>query len=143
MSSDIFPAMKLWSQEYLCSKITHDISVNITPNGLGDAVIGSSIFVKPKEEKMPLREFFNIMDPAFDSDFSGIPYISHQNDSLREQFSEILKDVPSSIRVAEDVFGNAPDAINLWIGDQRSITTVHKGMLLNSDDFLNILAFSR
>ena len=56
---------------------------------------------------------------------SQIAYLSYQNDSFREQFAPLQQDVPPSIDFAAAAFGNEPDAVNLWIGDERAVTTTH------------------
>ena len=79
--------------------VKSNISVNVTPNGWGDAVVNDKVFVKPEERRMSMTNFFEMIENKDYSD--GIPYISHQNDSLRKQFPELLKDIPSSISLSE------------------------------------------
>ena len=38
-----------------------------------------------------------------------VPYLSHQNDSLRVQFAAVAGDVPASVPFAEAAFGEAPE----------------------------------
>jgi len=169
-------ATRKWTREYLEAAVGDKlVSVAVTPNGLGDAVISVDstklrfpadiasatnahehftesvkCFVQPDERTMTLGAFFKLLqgtDEApemsnpcdtkdFDSQESGAPklqgsnsnqiaYLSFQNDSLREQFGALLDDVPDCIGFAKDAFGNAPDAVNLWIGDDRAVTTMH------------------
>ncbi|CAN0425759.1 unnamed protein product, partial [Hapterophycus canaliculatus] len=49
-----------------------------------------------------------------------------QNDSLRQEFPGLAADVEPSLALARETFGNEPDAVNLWIGDDRSVSAVHK-----------------
>jgi uncharacterized protein YjaZ len=49
-----------------------------------------------------------------------------QNSNLTEEFPVLLQDVDAQLEFAAEAFGAAPDAVNLWIGDQRSETTFHK-----------------
>lgn len=37
-----------------------------------------------------------------------------------------VPDVHPCLPLAEQAFGNRPDAINLWIGDERSVSSMHK-----------------
>lgn len=37
-----------------------------------------------------------------------------------------MKDVEPFLALARETFGNEPDAVNLWIGDDRSLSAVHK-----------------
>ncbi|RHY35499.1 hypothetical protein DYB32_000014, partial [Aphanomyces invadans] len=48
------------------------------------------------------------------------------NDSLRDQFPDLLEDVDPMLDFAAEAFGNSPEAVNLWIGDARAISTMHK-----------------
>lgn len=49
-----------------------------------------------------------------------------QNDSLRLEFPGLMADVEPFLHLAREAFGNEPDAVNLWIGDERSMSSVHK-----------------
>lgn len=37
-----------------------------------------------------------------------------------------MEDVDPFLALAREAFGNEPDAVNLWIGDDRSLSAVHK-----------------
>ena len=52
--------------------------------------------------------------------------LSHQNDSLRCQLPELAAAIPPCLPMAAEAFGNGPDAVNLWIGNDRSVTSMHK-----------------
>ncbi|CAN0439430.1 unnamed protein product, partial [Ectocarpus sp. 13 AM-2016] len=51
---------------------------------------------------------------------------AEQNDSLRQEFPGLMEDVEPFLGLAREAFGNEPDAVNLWIGDERSLSAVHK-----------------
>lgn len=56
-------------------------------------------------------------------------YYSRQNDCLRTEWRPLFESgvVPNTIRFAEQAFGvGPPDAINLWIGDERALSSTHK-----------------
>jgi jumonji domain-containing protein 7 len=56
-------------------------------------------------------------------------YYSRQNDCLRTELKAIFDSnlVPSTFSWAEDAFGTGPpDAINMWIGDERAVSSMHK-----------------
>lgn len=38
----------------------------------------------------------------------------------------LYQDVPAYVDLAKDAFGNEPDAVNIWIGDERAVSTMHK-----------------
>lgn len=49
-----------------------------------------------------------------------------ENDNLRGEYSELYKYVAKDIPWARIALGQEPDAINLWIGNSKSITALHK-----------------
>lgn len=52
---------------------------------------------------------------------------SLENDNLRGEYEPLYKDVDKDIPWAKIAFGGQePDAINLWIGNSRSVTALHK-----------------
>jgi len=111
--------------DYLKSKLkSTKVSVNITPNGLGDAILDDDKFVMPMEERMTFEDFMNEL--RSDDATRRIVYLSHQNDSFRTQFQALKDDIPESVCFATEAFGCEPDAVNLWIGDERSVTSLHK-----------------
>ncbi|ETW04235.1 hypothetical protein, variant [Aphanomyces invadans] len=125
---DHWPALTKWTDEYLTDTLGDaQVTVDVTPSGYGDAVTSvdthTKVFAMPEERSMSFRTFFEILrDPTFD----GVPYLSHQNDSLRDQFPDLLEDVDPMLDFAAEAFGNSPEAVNLWIGDARAISTMHK-----------------
>ena len=54
--------------------------------------------------------------------------ISSQNDCLRTELRPLFESgiFPESIYFAEETFGTSPDAVNLWIGDERAVSSMHK-----------------
>ena len=105
------------------------LTVDTTPHGLGDAVLrartpdGESeeeLFVKPMEQQLTLCEFLSYLraakpgppgpyrecDEGGDAQAlhgAGIPYLSHQNDNLRQQLGELTPDVPRAVDFVKEV----------------------------------------
>jgi hypothetical protein len=74
-----------WKEpEYLIQKAGQaQVTVDITPFGLGDAVLEldetdqkKELFIMPEERNMTLEEFFQIFQDRHG--FDGVPYLSHQ-----------------------------------------------------------------
>ncbi|CAM9247938.1 unnamed protein product [Choristocarpus tenellus] len=104
-----------------------EVTVNITPDGRGDCVVeqdGALVFVKPEERRMTFDTFVDLISNT--SGHCGVPYLSHQNDCLRADFPVLARDVEPCLGFAKEAFGNEPDAVNLWIGDDRAVSSVHK-----------------
>ncbi|KAG6919429.1 hypothetical protein DXG01_006312 [Tephrocybe rancida] len=53
------------------------------------------------------------------------------------EFEPLRSDVPSDIPFCTEALGRSPDAVNLWIGDGRSVTSIH------SDPYENIYTVLR
>ncbi|KAK9830998.1 hypothetical protein WJX81_007108 [Elliptochloris bilobata] len=121
-----WPALQSWSAEYLLDRVGDvEITVAATPNGRADAVTehdGGRVFALPYEQRMTVRTF---LEGLRDSRMERVLYAQRQSDSLAEEFSALLPDIGSMPAVAE-AFGCPPEALNLWIGDHRSVSSFHK-----------------
>lgn len=49
-----------------------------------------------------------------------------ENDNLREEYSKLFEDVPNDIAFARIALRQGADAVNMWIGNERSVTAMHK-----------------
>ena len=148
---DHWPAVHNWNLEELCRRLRavspdqNDrlLKVNITPDGHGDCIkkvilpgcetASAEYFVYPAECFMSTSVFADMMLNRHEG--NAVPYLSLQNDNLRQEMPELMSDIESSIPIATEAFGfDAPEAINLWIGDERSVSSLHK------DHFENMYA---
>ena len=148
---DDWPAMERWNLDYLADAMGDaKVSVNVTPDGRGDALLSTDgwtvsglgddemkpgeVFVQPEEREMTLREFATMLaTPTEDPDANAhasrrpaVPYVSRQCGSLLEEFPSLVDDCADEIPFASEALGKRPDAVNLWIGDERSQTTFHR-----------------
>ena len=140
-SIDDWPALSKWNKEHLMNNINGKIKVNITPDGLGDSVksipmeaqyCNKPYFTYPAEMEMFIEEFYDMIESTDNE--AAVPYLSEQNDNLRKSMPNLFNDI-KPISIAEDAFGaSSPEAVNLWIGDERSISSTHK------DHFENMYA---
>ena len=76
-----------------------------------------------KNEEEEIRR----MEQEWNND--AVLYYSRQNDCLRNELQELIPSYmyPSSFSWAELAFGTGPpDAINIWIGDERAVSSMHK-----------------
>ncbi|KAL3778506.1 LOW QUALITY PROTEIN: hypothetical protein ACHAWO_003913 [Cyclotella atomus] len=58
-----------------------------------------------------------------------VVYYSRQNDCLRTEMHSLFSTglIPKSFTFAEEAFDTGPpDAINLWVGNERSVSSMHK-----------------
>lgn len=134
---DNWPAMS-WSEASIKERMGDlMVSVNLTPDGRADSVqsveingMTSERFVYPAEVQMTTADFFTLLHHNDDI----VPYLSQQNDCMRSEFGPLLPDIPPSVELMDIALNNTPEAINLWIGDQRSVSSLHK------DHFENMYA---
>lgn len=64
--------------------------------------------------------------------FESLLICVQENDNLRDEYLPLYPDALKDIPFARIALGKEPDAINLWIGNSRSTTCLHK------DNFENI-----
>ncbi|KAJ3534365.1 hypothetical protein NM208_g7565 [Fusarium decemcellulare] len=129
-------ACQEWNSAYLLSALKgQSVNVAVTPYGNADMPTippgqDSLVFAKPHYEDEPFEELLEYVarqetDPGFPSD-AEIRYAQTQNDNLREEYIALFSDVQKDIPFARIALGKAPDAVNLWIGNSKSVTALHK-----------------
>lgn len=45
---------------------------------------------------------------------------------MPDEYASLAKDVPTHIAFAMEALDQDPDAVNFWLGDERSVTSLHK-----------------
>ena len=123
------------------------VKVNATPDGLADAVKSSGndrVFTTPCEVQMKMGDFVRSLGRG-KAEGDAVLYLSEQNDNLRSHFADsLMRDIPQDIPLAREVFGaesgggdgetfasGSLTAVNLWIGDERSVSSLHKDFYEN------------
>jgi jumonji domain-containing protein 7 len=124
-----WPALEKWkSDEYLIEKLGDSkVKVAVTPNGRADAVY-ENYFCMPQEVEMTYEEFSNKLKSG-----DSVHYIQHQNNNF-EHFQPLLDDVEDEITFASNSLRASPEVMNIWIGDHKSVSSLHK------DPYENIYA---
>ncbi|KAK1043442.1 hypothetical protein LTS16_008024 [Friedmanniomyces endolithicus] len=130
-----WPACRKWDAAYLRQVMgREEVKVAITPLGNADAVVeskadGTLVFVEPQEIFEPFGQFLDSVQRSLSgTTLTGghVKYAQTQNDNLRHEYANLSHDVPTDIPFARIALGQKADAINLWIGDDRSTTALHK-----------------
>ncbi|KAF3047065.1 hypothetical protein E8E12_010942 [Didymella heteroderae] len=128
-------ARKRWNAAYLKEVMAgQTVNVSLTPHGNADSVVSlpnsGSVFVKPHERT---EDFSAVLDAirlqshsANNADGGLVRYAQTQNDNLRDEYTSLFSDVPSSIAFARVALDQAPDAVNFWLGSAASTTALHK-----------------
>lgn len=55
---------------------------------------------------------------------TGVAFL--ENDNLREEYSKLYEDVDEDIPWARIALGRRVEAVNLWIGNSRTTTCLHR-----------------
>ncbi|KAF8436161.1 putative pla2g4b [Terfezia claveryi] len=124
-----WPAVEKWDPSYLKDKITEDITIAQTPFGNADSVVknnedGIEYFVKPHTTQGSFAELLDHLQNDTIESSDPVQYVQSQDDNLHGEYSTLLSDIDEEISWAS-VLGT-PDAINLWIGNGRSTSALHK-----------------
>jgi jumonji domain-containing protein 7 len=127
-----WPAINKWTNDYLSHILADDlITVAISPHGYADAIVWnpereSFCFALPLEQKMKFHDFTPLLSSEEQQRKYGIPYIQLQNDNLHTEYSQLLVDVDEHISFATEALNRLPDAVNFWMGEEKSVTSLHK-----------------
>ncbi|KAJ1658178.1 hypothetical protein IWQ61_002536 [Dispira simplex] len=128
-----WPALKKWSNEYLKQRLGEQlVTVAITPNGYADAIVDDRYFVEPYQTQMPFSQVIDKICSG-QTNTSTNPssvdthyYVQSQNGNLVGEFSPLRGDVPGDIAFASIALDKRPDAVNFWMGEASSVTSLHK-----------------
>jgi jumonji domain-containing protein 7 len=157
-----WPALSLWRHDAdLATRVGDDnpVVVAVTPSGWADAVTTINderydnqvrqVFAMPHEVRMPLSQLFLQLArqdgapppiTSFDSSACAAPrvYAQGQNSSFTAEYSALADDVGDEVRqLGDEVFGGAPEAVNMWIGNRATATAMHQ------DHYENLYAVVR
>lgn len=150
---DHWPALRLWSNSYLCSQLAHhSVSCHFTPDGRADALVEATgdsglgfdhddggreggeiakagtasglIFASALVEVLPFPEALNHVLRS--SCEGAVAYLQQQNNCFPLEFSALSEDADGDIGWASQALGCKPEAVNLWIGTEDSVTSFHK-----------------
>jgi len=106
---------------------------------------GKRYFAEPHYQKMTMKSLLSKLGSSGGSDMEDVCYLQSQNGNMYSsnyftpadteddcELASLRDDVPAEIPWCSEALGRCPDAVNLWIGDSRSITSIH------SDPYENI-----
>ncbi|ORY91719.1 cupin-like domain-domain-containing protein [Leucosporidium creatinivorum] len=127
------PALEKWSNAYLVEKVQEKVAIAVSPEGNADSIVNDEIFVEPATVELSMQDFLSKLDrpqpspPLSNPTADPVYYLQSQNGNLGGEYEALLRDVGAEgPSFAREVFAQDPDACNLWIGDQRSVTSLHK-----------------
>ncbi|RDX53908.1 Clavaminate synthase-like protein [Lentinus brumalis] len=148
-----------WSKKWLSDMMKdREISVAVTPNGRADAVTrgpdNKIYFAEPYTDKMTMQSFLDTLSSGEQDSRAGtggeVHYLQSQNGNMfsatyydmsgnedPSEFEPLRDFVPSEIPWCSEALEKSPDAVNLWIGDEKSVTSIH------SDPYENIYTVIR
>ena len=98
----------------------------------GREINGENVILPYAQREFPLLKSFEkeMISLTRDCKDCSVFYYSKQNDCLRTELKKVfdLNLFPDSIPFAEEAFGEHCflEAVNIWIGDERAISSMHK-----------------
>ncbi|KAJ1927381.1 hypothetical protein IWQ60_002968 [Tieghemiomyces parasiticus] len=156
-----WPARTKWTMAYLCERLRDQlVTVAVTPNGYADAVVDDTYFVEPYQTRLPFREIVDLFEQRSRRSDQSTPgpasahlqdyhyYVQSQNGNLAGDFQVLEADVLADIPFATAALETRPDAVNFWMGQASSVTSLHKDpyeniyVVLAGTKTFTLLAFS-
>ncbi|KIY71423.1 Clavaminate synthase-like protein [Cylindrobasidium torrendii FP15055 ss-10] len=140
-SSHLDANKDLWTDEYLAEKMNTRIAHPMLLYSFADAIAvgpdGAEYFVEPHVEMLTMPELLNRLNGQDGSNENTEAfYLQSQNGNLYSsedfeggkspsEFDVLRQDVPADISWFSAALGRHPDAVNLWIGNSGSTTSIH------------------
>lgn len=126
---------------HLREKVGHrNIQVTHTPDGRADAVVqlqpsqsqpSSAVFAMPEQRHETLSQLMDQLlrhqaHRQHSCDCTDVPYCSAQDSSLVRDVPQLMEDIrEDTLHFASEAFGSQPSVKNIWIGDERSVSSMH------------------
>lgn len=130
--SNQFQSSRSWTQQTLIEHLKEKVEVAATPDGRADALCvaaGEKVFLQPANVYMTIDELLQKLCRPSSLPQAGpqpVYYLQSQNSNLTTtSLSPLLDDLPSNITFAKEVLGE-PEAVNIWIGTEQSVTSTHR-----------------
>ncbi|WWD18607.1 hypothetical protein CI109_103060 [Kwoniella shandongensis] len=128
-----------WSQPEVYKQLSENkpVTVAVTDDGLADSVRTlpnrSTTFVKPLEEKMTISDLISRLGPKGESSKhayylqsqDGNIYRSEPHPSGLPELDMFQSYIARDVQWMKEAIGSKAEAVNLWIGDSKSTTSLH------------------
>ena len=127
---DGWAALDKWrSNDYLRRTMGEQlVTVACTPTGRADSV-QDGVLMLPCEERWSFGRFMDYIERRHTTAATGaageVRYLQAQNASFSSEHESLHDDV-GPLEWASVAFNDAPDAVNLWMGNSHSLTTLHQ-----------------
>ena len=126
-----WPALS-WTLEDVISKVEEPIDVAVTPSGNADSLIphpripNELLFVEPATIQLKMKQLMSRLIPGRELSARTACYLQSQDSNLTtSSLSSLLPDLQPNFDFAIGVLGE-PEALNIWIGDDKSATSIHR-----------------
>ncbi|KAK6908025.1 hypothetical protein I203_102026 [Kwoniella mangroviensis CBS 8507] len=129
-----------WTQPEIYQEISGErkVTVAITDDGLADSVRemedGSTTFVKAFDDKMTISTLISHLQSDTGGDSGGAYYLQSQDGNIYRSTPhpdgspelEVFQDhIQRDVEWMKEATGSEAEAVNLWIGDRKSTTSLH------------------
>ncbi|KAI5777379.1 cupin-like domain-containing protein [Geopyxis carbonaria] len=133
-------AIGAWNRNYLSEKMgERPILVAETPDGRADAHVlnpadGVTYFVKPHVSEVPFNQFMDYLvntRQRNNNHVCGVKYSQSQDDNIHTEYSPLASDIEEYLPWAHAGIEGELQATNLWIGNEKSVTSLHRDVYEN------------
>nr|ODN89836.1 hypothetical protein L204_06113 [Cryptococcus depauperatus CBS 7855] len=129
-----------WSraETYQAIEGSREVTIAVTDNGLADSVRtfsdGTTTFVKPFETKMTIAELIEKLGKLGNKNSTEAFYLQSQDGNVYRNpprpsgppdLSPFQDYIKAEVEWMEEAVGKAAEAVNLWVGDRKSKTSLH------------------
>nr|XP_018262200.1 uncharacterized protein I303_05216 [Kwoniella dejecticola CBS 10117]OBR84358.1 hypothetical protein I303_05216 [Kwoniella dejecticola CBS 10117] len=129
-----------WTKAETYENVSSDqqVTVAITDDGLADSVRqledGSTTFVKALDEKMTISDLISNLGQRSDSRSHEAYYLQSQDGNIYRstprpygppELQAFQEYIERDVSWMKDAIGAEAEAVNLWIGDKKSTTSLH------------------
>lgn len=124
-----------WTKQDLLNLVPGDIEVAVTPSGRADDIASvdgqeEPVFLAPATINLSMGELLHRLGESSPNNSvhkdCSVYYLQSQNSNLTTtSLTPMLKHLPENFPFAQPILSD-PEAINIWIGDSRSVTSTHR-----------------
>lgn len=121
--------MDRWKEDgYLIDQLKDQpLSITVTPDGRADAIIQDRYFALPATQIMSMTHFSKALAEQGERKDGPVLYLQSQNGNMSGEYEALADDVPQEMDFCSEALGGQQvDARNFWMGNHRSVTSLHK-----------------
>lgn len=115
------------------------LSIAVTPDGLADSIVTEKseepVFALPHVQRLDVTTFLRRLRASEDRNekSDSVVYLQSQDGNVyrregegEEELARLQAHVVPDVPCLSEALGDRPDAVNVWLGSSRSVTSLHR-----------------